>query len=209
MKQKEKTVAPEKEGKKDKGHPAEKKSQEQVKDKVKHSADKKASQLELLKGVIEKLKEDNLLQRAEFENSKKRIERQKLEDVKYAPLGIMRELITVIDNLKLALNYADKDDPLREGVGMALSEVEKIFKRFHLEPIKSIGEKFDPSRHEAISVRQDAGEEDGVIVEEGRVGYMLFERVVRASGVVVNRRPPAPTGSLEKEVTPDEPSRKE
>ncbi len=138
---------------------------------------------------VEKLKNDILLQMADFENARKRIEKHKREDLKYASLPIMRELLTVVDNLELALNYAQEDDPMREGVSLALDGMKKALEKFHLKPIKAVGEKFDPSLHEAVYAGNDSKKENNVILEEQRIGYMLHDRVVRASGVVVNRRP--------------------
>jgi len=151
--------------------------------------EKSENENEKIKARIEELQNSLLLQRADFENARKRIEKQKREELKYASLPFMRELLAVVDSLELALSYAGENDPLQKGVSMALDKIKKIFKDYNLEPIKAVGEEFDPSRHEAISVRHDDDTDDNVIVEEQRVGYMLLDRVVRASRVVINNRP--------------------
>ncbi len=144
---------------------------------------------------IDKLKNDILIQMADFENARKRIEKLKREDVKYASLPLMRELLTVVDNLELALSYAKEDDPMREGVSLALDGMKKSLEQFQLKPIKAVGEEFDPSLHEAVYTVNDPEKNDEVILEEQRVGYILHDRVVRASIVVVNnRRDPDLTG---------------
>lgn len=151
--------------------------------------DKERAETEKLKARIEELQNSLLLQRADFENARKRIEKQKREEIKYASLPFMRELLAVLDSLELALSYASENDPLQKGVSMALDEMKKILKNYNLKQIKAMGEEFDPSRHEAVSIIQDKDANDNVIVQEQRVGYMLGDRVVRASRVVINNRP--------------------
>ncbi|GMT42545.1 MAG: protein GrpE [bacterium] len=157
-----------------------------------HEEEKEREKEKIVKPMneIEELENRLLMQRADFENARKRIEKQKREEVKYASLPLIRELLTVIDNLELALKYGVNDDQLLAGVNMALDGMKKTLKTHHLEPIKAVGRKFDPSRHEAVSVRYDDDTDDDVIVEEHLVGYMLYDRVVRASRVVINKREP-------------------
>ncbi len=107
----------------------------------------------------------------------------------------MRELIAVVDSLELALGYAGENDPLQKGVRMALDEMKKILGDYNLEQIKAVGEKFDPSWHEAISIIRDENAGDNVVVQEQRAGYMLCGRVVRASRVVINNRPKVENGN--------------
>jgi len=162
-------------------------------------AGKKESRTSKLQAEIERLsaesaalKDELLRNRAEVENVRKRCEKQKNDAVRYASLPLIRELLTVIDNLSLALQYAEKDDPLREGVKMALDGLKKVLEAHHLERIEAVGEKFDPALHEAVSVAGDPSVGDNVIVEEYKTGYRLYDRVVRASSVVVNHLPHEP-----------------
>ncbi len=171
-------------------------------------AGKKESRTAKLQAEIERLSEeaavlkDELLRnRAEVENARKRFEKQKNDAVRYASLPLIKELLTVIDNLSLALQYAEKDDPLREGVQMALDGLKKALKHHHLEEIKAVGEKFDPALHEAVSVAGDPSVGDNVIVEEYKTGYRLYGRVVRASSVVVNHQPHEPETKDEEKPT--------
>ena len=147
------------------------------------------SKEELLEAEVASLKDQLLRSLAEMENSRKRLEKQKHDALKYASLPLMRDLLLVMDNLELALKYADQKDPLRDGVNMALDGMKKTLEQHHLKPIKTSGEKFDPVCHEAVSIHQNPDVEDNVIIEEQRVGYLLHDRVVRPSGVVVNRKP--------------------
>ena len=144
---------------------------------------------EKLRAELGDLKNLMLRQRADFENALKRIEKQKRDELKFSLLPLMSELLTVIDHLELALKYAPDDDPLRQGVNLALADMKKVLKKHDLEPIESLGKEFDPSLHEALSICHDPDKEDNIIVEEQAVGYRLSDRVVRASRVVVNKRP--------------------
>lgn len=148
---------------------------------------------EKLRDELEKLKDEMLRQRADFDNARKRIEKQKRDDLKYSSMPLISELLTVVDHLELALKYAPEDDPLRQGVDLALGDMKKVLKNYHLEPIEALGKKFDPSLHEALSVTHESEIEDNVIIDEQRVGYKLFDRVVRPSRVVVNKQPAAKT----------------
>ena len=144
-----------------------------------------------LRSELEKLNNEMLRQRADFDNARKRIEKQKREDLKYSSLPLILELLTVIDHLTLALKYAPEDDPLRQGVDLALGDMKKVLKNHHLEQIESLGKEFDPSIHEALSVIHNPEKGDNIITDEQRVGYKMFDRVVRPSRVVVNKHPAA------------------
>jgi molecular chaperone GrpE len=157
-----------------------------------------------LKAQMDKLRHETLLQRADLENTRKRLERQKQEDMKYAALPMARELVVVVDNLELALNHASKDDPMRQGVSLVLDGILKTFSKFHIERIKAKGEKFNPSLHEAFSVVGDANMPDDTVIEEPRPGYLLHDRLVRAAGVIVNRHP-----HRAEEAPPDAPTPRE
>ena len=139
-----------------------------------------------------------------MENTRKRLEKQKLEAIRYASLPLMRELLTVIDNLELALQYAAEDDPLRSGVNMALDGLKKTLSGHNCKPVRSVGEKFDPAFHEALTTAHDPDKDDDVIIEEHRTGYMLHDRVVRAAGVIVNKKPIEPEATAEPTV-PEKP----
>ncbi len=146
---------------------------------------------EALRSELEKLNNEMLRQRADFDNARKRIEKQKRDDLKYSSLPLIMELLTVIDHLTLALKYAPEDDPLRQGVDLALGDMKKVLKNHHLEQIESLGKEFDPSIHEALSVTHDPEKGDNIIINEQRIGYKMFDRVVRPSRVVVNKHPAA------------------
>ncbi len=151
--------------------------------------DKLLAEVENLKAEVAKANDESLRDKAELENTRKRLQKQKTDELKYASIHLIRELLTVMDNLELALKYAGEDDPLREGVGMALDGMKKVLEQHNLKPIKARGKIFNPSLHEALATSTDLSAENDVVLEEHRTGYMLHDRMVRASGVIVNRLP--------------------
>lgn len=124
----------------------------------------------------------NALQRlqAEFDNYRKRTDKEKLEIIKNAEESLVTELLGVLDNFELSLKYT-KDD----GVKMIYSELYSILENRGLKSI-DINCKFDPKVHEALI--KETGDEDGNIVEELQKGYMLNDKVIRISKVKVTKR---------------------
>ncbi len=149
-----------------------------------------AAEKEALKAEVEKLRYELLLQRADFENTRKRLERQKEEDVKYAVLPMTRELVTVIDTLEIALTHATPDDPMRQGVGMVFDSFLKTMEQFKVRRIEAAGQPFDPKLHEAMGMLADPSKPDNTVLSVQRPGYMLHDRLVRPAGVLINRLPP-------------------
>jgi molecular chaperone GrpE len=128
---------------------------------------------------------------ADFENYKKRMQKDKEELVKYCNESILYEILPVIDNLEMALSHASDDvsEGLVKGVEITLREFQRVMEKFGLIPIEAFGKPFDPSVHHAMShvVRSDVG--DRTVVEEYRKGYMLGGKVLRPSLVAVSKRP--------------------
>lgn len=125
---------------------------------------------------------------AEFDNYRKRVAREKAELIKYGNEELLKEILPVVDNLERALEHAQKgDDPLAivQGVELILEQLRSVLKRFGVEPIEAIGEKFDPERHEAVGEREAEGVEPGEVIFEVQKGYMLNDRLLRPARVVV------------------------
>ncbi len=138
---------------------------------------------------LEKLRHEILLQRADFINARRRLEKQTQDEVRYAPTALVRELVQEVDHLELALNHATEDDPMRKGVALVLDGMLRTLAKFEVKKTGAKGEKFDPSRHEAVSVVFDPALSDDVVAEVVRPGYMFHDRLIRAAGVLVNRLP--------------------
>ena len=142
-------------------------------------------------GVMDKAKEniDQLLRlKADFENTKKRLEREKLEVIKYANEKLLASILPIMDNLDRAMaSLAEGHDPEKvvQGLKMAQTELHQVLESHGVEQVKGVGEEFDPRVHEAVGVVDASEEEDGKVKEEVQRGYLLNGRLIRPSRVRV------------------------
>lgn len=131
---------------------------------------------------------------AEFDNYRKRVAREKAELVRYGNEELLRELLPVVDNLERALEHARRDpsnpQAILEGIELILEQVKGLLKRFGVEPIAAVGEKFDPLRHEAVGEEEREDVEPGEVVQEVLRGYMLNDRLLRPAKVIVAKAKP-------------------
>ncbi|NLC67206.1 MAG: nucleotide exchange factor GrpE [Clostridiaceae bacterium] len=132
----------------------------------------------------------NMLQRvaAEFDNYKKRTQREKETYRKEITCEIVASFIPVLDNLERALNAVVPGcdaNSIREGIELVYSQFCEILGSLGVEPIKCVGEKFDPNLHDAVMHINDEAYGENVVVEELRKGYMVEDRVIRHSMVKV------------------------
>ncbi|MEA2367136.1 MAG: molecular chaperone GrpE [Thermoleophilaceae bacterium] len=122
---------------------------------------------------------------ADFENYRKRAAREAAVAGDRAKSGLIRELLPIVDNLERALASAeDGEQHLAEGVRLVHSELIAVLERNGIQPFDPAGEKFDPSEHEALSVRDDG--EPGLVVEVVERGYRANGSVLRPARVVVS-----------------------
>jgi molecular chaperone GrpE len=137
---------------------------------------------------------------ADYENFKKRQNREKDEALKFANEKLLKELLPVIDNMERAADVARKaaeeaeGDVVKgvvEGVEMVHKSFMDTFKKFGIESFTAMGEVFDPAKHEAVAQREDASVPSNTVIEEYQRGYMLHDRLVRPSMVIVSSGGPA------------------
>lgn len=129
--------------------------------------------------------------RAELENTKKRLDREKEEFLKFANEDLIIRLIPAIDNFDRALasvRHTEESDAVLEGVKLVQRELHNILKDYGVKEVKSTGEKFDPHLHEAIGVVETGDFPEDTIVEEIQKGYTLNGRLVRPAVVKVSKR---------------------
>ncbi|HET9591713.1 MAG TPA: nucleotide exchange factor GrpE [Solirubrobacterales bacterium] len=125
--------------------------------------------------------------KADFENFRKRAAQQAQEAQLRGKIDVAREVIDAVDNLERALEAADgSEDGLRSGVEMVLSGLRETLSRNGVEAVDPKGEKFDPTKHEALSTQPVEGTESGVVVEVLQKGYALGDQLVRPARVVVS-----------------------
>lgn len=128
-------------------------------------------------------------QQADFENLRKRTEREKQEFREYAVADTLRSLLPILDNFNLALRVQGSTDDLRKGVELIRKQMEDTLTRLGLQPVPALGEPFDPHVHEAIEVVESAKAKDNHVVEELQPGYRFKERLLRPAMVRVARNP--------------------
>ncbi len=122
---------------------------------------------------------------ADFTNFKKRLEMDKCEAIKYANASLILRILPVLDDFNRAIEHVPQsmaDDPWMEGINGIARKLETSLETAGLSPIKALEEIFDPSLHEATGC---APGKDGVVVQELQKGYMLNDRVLRPSRVMV------------------------
>ena len=148
------------------------------------------SKLETKTGEAEENYDRLLRVSAEFENYKKRTAREMADFKKYANQSLLRELLPVIDNLDLAIKAAaeasdNTDACLLDGVELTRKEILKVFENFHVEPIDALGKPFDPNFHEAVMREESDEHPENTVVNELQKGYLMHDRLLRPSMVVV------------------------
>ena len=128
-------------------------------------------------------------QQAEFENLRKRTEREKQDFREYAVADTLRSLLPILDNFNLALRVQGGTDDLRKGVELIRKQMEDTLTKLGLEPVTAMNEPFDPRLHEAIEVVESPEAKDNHVVEELQRGYKFKERLLRPAMVRVARNP--------------------
>jgi molecular chaperone GrpE len=121
--------------------------------------------------------------KADFINFKKDLEKQQAEFAKFSNAVLISELLLVLDSFELALTENSKNKDHR-GFVLIKAQLNDILKKHGLTPIKAVGEKFSPEFHEAVE-EVESDKKSGIIVEEIQKGYMLHNKVLRASKVKV------------------------
>lgn len=141
-----------------------------------------------------KAERDQLLDRlarlqAEFENARKRAEREKAEYRDYATGNVVEQFLPVVDNFELALQSNGTAEQLRKGVELIVKQMEEVLRQLQVSPIAAVGEAFDPRMHEALGSVEREDLPDQHVAEEIRRGYKLRERLLRPALVRVAHNP--------------------
>ena len=128
-----------------------------------------------------------LRERADLENYRKRVGREKEELLNYGNKSLLEEILPVVDNLERALVHASEDGmgAIIEGIRMTHSMLLATLKKFNVTPIEAVGAPFDSAFHQAMAQVPTDQHEPNTIVEEYQKGYMLKERLLRPSMVTV------------------------
>lgn len=127
---------------------------------------------------------------AEFENYKKRSSREMDEFRKFANESLIKEMLSVVDNLERAINSSNDakqaNSGLVEGVDITLKEILKIFEKFNVKPVESLKKRFDPNFHQAVMTEETDDYTEHTVINELQKGYMMHDRLLRPAMVVVS-----------------------
>lgn len=187
-----------------KGLKAELKDCEQVRD----EAAEKMADLEKLASERDEFRDNFLRLSADYDNARKRMDREKTDVIKYANEGLIAELFPILDSFDSAISsisQTEKDRPFLDGLKLLQDKFHKVLEDNGLAVMKSVGEKFDPMKHEALMKVNSDIYGDGIVAEELRKGYMLGDRVLRPAMVKVSiKEEPAPPSAAQDEIKKDE-----
>lgn len=137
------------------------------------------------KEIIAELTDTLQRTQAEFENYKKRVDKEKTEFVKYAKAELIYKILPILDTFEIALRNTSNKEKFVKGIEMVYAQLVSTLQSEGIMPIEASGKKFDPYLHEAM-LKQKSDKEDGVVLEELQKGYMLKDKVLRHSKVKIS-----------------------
>jgi molecular chaperone GrpE len=153
-------------------------------------------QFDELQAEYEQLKKekDALMDRlarlqAEFENARKRAEKEKADFRDFATASVVEKFLPVLDNFELALKSTGSLEQLKTGVELVVKQMEEILRGMQVQPVATVGEEFDPRHHEAMGSVEREDLPDQHVAEEVRKGYRLREKLLRPALVRVVSNP--------------------
>jgi len=126
---------------------------------------------------------------AEFENARKRAEKEKADFRDFATASVVEKFLPVLDNFELALKSTGSLEQLKTGVELVVKQMEEILRSMQVQPVATVGEEFDPRHHEAMGSVEREDLPDQHVAEEVRRGYRLREKLLRPALVRVVSNP--------------------
>lgn len=154
---------------------------------------------------IAELKDRMARMLAETENYKRRMTKEKNDHARFANERLIKEIIPLYENFDRALTAKDANaDTLRQGVEMIFKQFTSILDKENLKAIPTVGEKFDPNIHEALSQMESADHDENTVIQEFAKGFYFNNRVLLPAKVVISKLPAKPDPEAgEKAVKPD------
>lgn len=147
---------------------------------------------EKLQHEISELKDRLLRNQAEWDNSRKRILREKEEAVRYASEALLEKLLPVLDNFEMgmqAAKLATDAKAISQGFEMVLAQLQQVLREAGVEAVDAVGHPFDPHRHEALGHQESEEHPEGHVISQTRKGYKLKDRLLRPASVFVAGTP--------------------
>ncbi len=143
------------------------------------------SEVERLRREVADLRDRSMRTLADFDNFRKRSERERQEQRRYSLFEPLHELLGVVDNLELALSAQGSAEDLKQGVEMILRQMRELLRRHGVREVPAAGAAFDPAVHEAVSREEDPAVQAPTVVAELRRGYQMHDRLLRPAMVKV------------------------
>jgi molecular chaperone GrpE len=166
------------------------------------AADPSDNEIQQLRAELERKDEEArnnydrfLRERAELENFKKRMQREKADALRYATEPLVRDLIPVVDNLERAVEHGGDGVSVLEGVQLVLKSLLDTLERHGVKRIEAVGQAFDPNLHEAMLQVESHSHPPNHVVKQHHTGYLLHDRLLRPALVTVSGR--KPNGAVE------------
>lgn len=146
-------------------------------------------EVSVLKGEVASLNDQYLRLNAEFQNYKKRVEKEKSDLIKYGSERLFEDMLPIMDNFERAIAVSGNDETeskVLEGLNMIYKSFEAFFDKNGVKKIQAVGEPFDPQKHHAVMTESVEGFDSDVVVDVLQEGYTLNEKVIRPSMVKVS-----------------------
>ncbi|MEI6338842.1 MAG: nucleotide exchange factor GrpE [Verrucomicrobiota bacterium] len=141
---------------------------------------------------VEKFRDLALRSRAELENYRKRVGREKEDAIRYANTSLLESLLPILDNFELGLNAAKNTADaagIIHGLGMVRKQLEDFLRDHGVEILDAEGKPFDPNLHDAVAEEASADVPEGLVIRQLRRGFKLKDRLIRPATVVVSKGP--------------------
>jgi molecular chaperone GrpE len=135
-------------------------------------------------------KDTFLREKAELENFKKRLTKEKEDFVQFANERLLKDLVQIEDNLQRAMATPNATlESLKEGVELIQKQFTTFLKNQKVEPIEALEKPFDPNLHEVLNQQESEEHEEGIVIQEYSKGYTLNGRILRSAKVVISKKP--------------------
>ena len=152
----------------------------------------KESEYQKLVSDAAEFKDKHLRLYAEFDNARKRMEREKMEFAKYANIELIAEFLEILDNLERTIESATAKHEdyaaFVKGIEMVMNQTHEMLKKNGVKPIEATGKVFDPHCHEALMQVESDDVDEGVVLEEFQKGYSINDRVIRTTKVKLAKK---------------------
>ena len=163
--------------------------EEDVTEVVEETEETTEDKIAKLEAEVDQWKTDYYKVFADMQNLKRRLEKEHQNTMKFMMQSFIEELLPVLDNFERSLNVPNASEEVQsflKGYEMIFKQLMGILEKNGVSKIEALGKEFDPNFHQAVMTANDENYESGVVVEELQKGYMLKDRVIRATLVKVN-----------------------